>query len=274
MSAVEKQGFLKEILALKLIMGISVLIGLKATALFLTFVTFKNKIMPFLSIPILYASLISYLVALASHPLINLPVILGKSSDGSFPLWSTLLFGPFLFFVRAFVFLRRMKIGEPLFNEISDGLFVGGWPTSLEHLPPGDPAIIDCTCELPRSSALSNNAYLCIPTWDTRAPEPFQIESAVRWACKKRDLKKSVYIHCAYGHGRSVCVMCALLVTLGLAEDWKAAEKMIREKRPSISMNNLHRKSLEEWSKNRITPTWARQSALSSLKLYSTSGMH
>jgi hypothetical protein len=52
------------------------------------------------------------------------------------------------------------------------------------------------------------------------------------------------------GHGRSVCVMCALLVALGLAEDWKAAEQMIREKRPSISMNTLHRKSLEEWSKH------------------------
>jgi hypothetical protein len=44
--------------------------------------------------------------------------------------------------------------------------------------------------------------------------------------------------------------MCALLVALGLAEDWKAAEHMIREKRPCIRMNTLHRKSLEEWSKH------------------------
>jgi hypothetical protein len=47
--------------------------------------------------------------------------------------------------------------------------------------------------------------------------------------------------------------MCALLVALGLAEDWKAAEQMIRKKRPSISMNALHRKSLEEWSKHLLT---------------------
>lgn len=235
-------------------MGISKLIALMATALFLLFVLFKSLNLPLLSILLLYTSLISYLVSIASHPYLNVPLLLGKSSDGTFPLWSTLLFGPFLFSIRIFVFLRRMMIGEPLFTEISEGLFVGGWPSSLEHLPPGDPAVIDCTCELPRSSVLSRNAYLCFAIWDTRAPQPFQIESAVRWACMKRALKKPVFIHCAYGHGRSVCVMCALLVTLGLAEDWKMAEKMIKEKRPSISLNNLQRKNLEEWSINRITP--------------------
>ena len=55
------------------------------------------------------------------------------------------------------------------------------------------------------------------------------------------------------GHGRSVAVMCALLVALGLAEDWKNAEKMIRERRPYIRMNSLHRNALDEWSKNRIS---------------------
>jgi len=55
----------------------------------------------------------------------------------------------------------------------------------------------------------------------------------------------------ATGHGRSVCVMCALLVALGVAEDWKNAEMMVREKRPKIRMNADHRKNLEEWSKYR-----------------------
>lgn len=47
--------------------------------------------------------------------------------------------------------------------------------------------------------------------------------------------------------------MCAILVALGLAEDWKQAEKMIKEKRPFIKMNYLHRKSLEEWSRHLIS---------------------
>lgn len=58
---------------------------------------------------------------------------------------------------------------------------------------------------------------------------------------------------CLTGHGRSVAVMCALLVALGIAEDWKNAEKLIKQKRPYIRMNALHRKALEEWSKHRIS---------------------
>lgn len=55
------------------------------------------------------------------------------------------------------------------------------------------------------------------------------------------------------GHGRSVAVMCALLVALGITEDWKTAEKLIKQKRPYIRMNALHRKALEEWSRHRLS---------------------
>ena len=47
--------------------------------------------------------------------------------------------------------------------------------------------------------------------------------------------------------------MCALLVALGKAEDWKNAEKLIQEKRPSIRMNALQYKALEEWSKHQLS---------------------
>jgi len=47
--------------------------------------------------------------------------------------------------------------------------------------------------------------------------------------------------------------MCALLVALGITEDWKTAEKLIKQKRPYIRMNALHRKALEEWSRHRLS---------------------
>jgi protein-tyrosine phosphatase len=53
------------------------------------------------------------------------------------------------------------------------------------------------------------------------------------------------------GHGRSACVMCAILVALGIAQNWKDAENIIRERR-KIKMNALHRKNLEDWSKHRV----------------------
>lgn len=234
--------------------GISVLIGIKAATLFIIFVYLRNLGFILLSFPVLYASLISVLVSIASNPLINLPILLGKGSDGTFPLWSLVMFSPYLYFVRAFSALRRLRSGEPPYSEICEGLYVGGWPSSPDKLPPGRPAIIDCTCELPRKLELSgNHAYLCVPTWDTRSPQPADIEAAVKWACRKRAQKIPVFVHCAYGHGRSVAVMCALLVALGIADDWKTAEKLIRERRPYIRMNALHRKALEEWSKDRIS---------------------
>lgn len=75
------------------------------------------------------------------------------------------------------------------------------------------------------------------------------------------------------GHGRSVAVMCALLVALGVADDWKNAEKLIKEKRPYIQMNALHRQALEEWSNYRLSsPKRSEEIGLSSVILSSASG--
>ncbi|KAM1251847.1 hypothetical protein ACFX13_040755 [Malus domestica] len=235
--------------------GLSVRIGWKAAVLFALFACLKSSGFTVLSIPFLYASLVLALVSLAAHPLIDLPMLLGKNPDGSFPTWSVIMFSPYLYFVRFSSAFQRLHSREALYTEISEGLFVGGWPSSPDKLPPGDPAIVDCTCELPRKCEVTWHSYLCVPTWDTRAPPPAAIESAVKWACRKRAQNKPVFVHCAHGHGRSVAVMCALLVALGVTEDWKNAEKLIREKRPHIRMNALHRRALEEWSKHRLSPS-------------------
>lgn len=233
--------------------GISVFIAIKAAVLFMLFVGLKRFGLLLLSLPFLYASLISVLVSIASHPYINLPMLLGKTSDGKLPFWSLIMFSPYLYLARNFSIIRRFFSKEDPFNQICEGVYVGGWPYSIEAMPPGNPAIIDCTTEFPRRDEFSGNAYLCIPTWDTRSPHPADIESAVKWACRMRAQGRPVFVHCAYGHGRSVAVVCALLVALGVAEDWKSAEKLVRSKRPSIRMNSLHRKALEEWSKHRLS---------------------
>ena len=179
--------------------GISVLIALKATTLLLCFASLRNLGYTLISAPFLYASLVSFLVSIASHPSIDLPMLLGKNPDGSFPIWSLIMFSPYLYFVRFFSALRRLRSGEPPYTQVHEGLYVGGWPSSNEKLPPGDPAIIDCTCEFPRLKEFSGLPYRCIPTWDTRSPQPADIESAVKWACRKRELNRPIFVHCAYG---------------------------------------------------------------------------
>ena len=34
---------------------------------------------------------------------------------------------------------------------------------------------------------------------DTRSPQPSEIKMAVRWACRKREQKRPVFVHCTYG---------------------------------------------------------------------------
>ena len=179
--------------------GLSVLIGLKCATLFIFFLSLRMFEFTLLSIPFLYASLVSFLVSIASHPSINLPILLGKGSDGNFPIWSLIIYSPYLYFVRAFSFIRRFTSGEPPYSKIDEGLYVGGWPYAPDKLPPGNPAIVDCTCELPRKREITGSAYLCIPTWDTRSPAPGEIERAVKWACGKRTQGVPVFVHCAYG---------------------------------------------------------------------------
>lgn len=231
-------------------MGISTVLGVVATAfLILSFRMLQSGFSEPQVAPVLYYALIGYILAMASP---RFPSILGKAPDGKFPLWSRLVFSPFFVWVKLYVLFKSVMTFwmEPAFSEIAEGLYVGGWPTTQEHLPPGKPAVIDCTCELHRFDVVSDvDAYLCIPTWDTRSPQQAQIEDAVRWACKFRTQGRPVLVYCSFGHGRSGCVMCAVLVALGVAEDWKHAERLVREKRPSIRLNADQRKNLEEWSK-------------------------
>uniref|UniRef100_A0A0D9XX00 Uncharacterized protein n=1 Tax=Leersia perrieri TaxID=77586 RepID=A0A0D9XX00_9ORYZ len=168
------------------IMGISKAVGIAGTALLVTSVGLWKIGLRIVAVPFLATSTIAYIVTVASHNSINIPWILGKNSKGRFPLWSNVLFGPFLVLARVYATVKRHMRKEAVYDMITEGLYLGGWPFMLKHLPPGDPSVIDCTCELPRSDFVPTNEYLCVPTWDTRAPAISQIEFAARWACEKR----------------------------------------------------------------------------------------
>ncbi|XP_024543747.1 uncharacterized protein LOC9633029 [Selaginella moellendorffii] len=232
-------------------MGISLAVGIPAALILAAGAALNGSIRHrIFLLPLLHTSLIGFTVALFSHPGINNPRILAKSLHGSFPLWSSLLFYPYLAGTRLYVRFRRRAGLEATYTEICDGLFVGAWPFQRDHIPPGNPAVVDCTNELPRTVGLEL-PYVCIPAWDTRSPSPEAIELAVRWALVKRSQNHPILIHCAKGHGRSVAVTCALLVALGVVGDWKEGESLIKRHRPRIRLNAAQRKSLQEWQLRR-----------------------
>ena len=180
-------------------MGISKVTGIAATAFLVTSVGLCQLGMGVVVLPFLHTCIVAFVVTVASHDAINLPWILGKNSVGRFPFWSFILFGPFLLLARTYAMVKRYMRKESVHDKIVEGLYLGGWPFLLTHLPPGSPSVIDCTCELPRSCFVPADEYLCLATWDTRAPTPHQIEKAARWACEKRSEGKPVYVHCAFG---------------------------------------------------------------------------
>ncbi|KAL0299076.1 UNVERIFIED_CONTAM: hypothetical protein Sradi_6567400 [Sesamum radiatum] len=66
--------------------------------------------------------------------------------------------------------------------------------------------------------------------------------------------------------------LCLMSWTKCYSNVGENAEKLIKEKRPYIRLNGLHRKALEEWSKHRLSPPKRNgQSGVSAVILSSAS---
>jgi len=177
--------------------------------------------------------------------------LLGKNQKtGRFPLWSWILFWPYHTGLRLKLLLEQTCVNdEPVLNELKEtqpGWFIGGWPRRPDELPPTPAAVIDVTCELPRTCP-KDTPYRCVPTWDTTGPSGLtRINEAIEWAVHQRAMGRNVLIHCAHGHGRSAAVLCAVLVHLGVAESGLEAITLIQRDRPLAKLNSLQRKAVDE----------------------------
>lgn len=156
---------------------------------------------PFETYLILHASLVGFVITICTLPFVNWTRVLGKLDSGLIPGSSYFLFWPYFLSLHAHVALKRYFSTELRFTEVRDDLFVGAWPSRPADIPARGllPAIIDCTCELPRMSCAMCSPYLCVRAWDSCAPTPSDIELAVRWAMLKRVEGIPIFIHCANG---------------------------------------------------------------------------
>ncbi len=77
-----------------------------------------------------------------------------------------------------------------------------------------------------------------------------QIDEGVKWALKQRESGRPVLVHCAHGHGRSLVVMCAILVVNGLAGDFLEAYKIVKAARPKVRLNGRQHKALVQWQEH------------------------
>jgi hypothetical protein len=196
-----------------------------------------------------HISSVGFAVAVASLPSLDKKTtgFLGKRNDGTIDLARLILFAPYHLGLRAKLAIQRKLGNEPTWNAVAMDLFIGGWPNEASSSPPvSGLAVLDVTCELPLQ--LEPSAYLAVPVWDTRAPSPEQIEMGVRWALHQQMNKgHRVLIHCAHGHGRSGCMMAALLIAKGLAGTVLEAEAIMKKARPRVRLNARQRRAVETW---------------------------
>ncbi len=214
----------------------------------------------------LQAVVAGYAVSIAASDLLakRTTSLLGKRPDGSISPVRYALFLPYHIGLRTKLRLERSGEGVPgaevarragshedPFNKIVDGLYLGGWPANERLLPPRGRrgiAICDVTCELPRRAMLAE-AYCVVPCWDSHAPGPEAIDSAVHWVLGKLDEGYAVLVHCAHGHGRSAVITGGVLRRLGVAATVDDAGGMMKKARPLVKMNSRQLAALAEWER-------------------------
>lgn len=140
------------------------------------------------------------------------------------------LLAPFVLFA-AGVSRVGARLGIKERTQVAPGLWVGGWPRSRSE----NEAQLDCTAELPRRGHSAN--YACVPMLDGLAVAQPALRTAVALVRAWRREGKQTLVHCAFGHGRSVAVACAVLVLDGDARTLADALAMVRATRPGARLD-------------------------------------
>lgn len=85
--------------------------------------------------------------------------------------------------------------------------------------------------------------FLWLPVTDHTAPTEDQLDFGVMAIEQFVALNKKIYVHCKNGHGRSPTLVAAYLIKTGKTP--QEAEAFIKEKRPSMHLEDEQRQALE-----------------------------
>lgn len=135
-------------------------------------------------------------------------------------------------------------------SEVSPGVFLGPrlFPWEADGLRArGVTGVLDLTSELPTAAVFAREPFErhAVPTLDRAPPPPALMDAAVRWAVARVEAGQSVYVHCAFGRGRSATVAAAVLVALGRAPGAAEAVAMVAAARPSVRVKGEQFAALE-----------------------------
>jgi hypothetical protein len=154
---------------------------------------------------------------------------------------SYLQYGPYLILYGLLLLAFRLDRRHRAYTEIEPGLYLGcrllpGDKAGMEQVCLG--ATLDLTAEWPEVGFMRNGGtYYCLPTLDATSPTVDQLSAGARWITEQRDAGKTVYIHCAFGHGRSATILAAYLIYAGKAESPDEAISLLKKQRPGVKLS-------------------------------------
>ncbi|AHG20279.1 hypothetical protein Z042_12040 [Chania multitudinisentens RB-25] len=131
----------------------------------------------------------------------------------------------------------------PAISPLIDGVFLGIYPRT----PPEQHAVLDLTSEFPRSHALCDVAYHCVPMLDLVNPDEATLSAAVYELEQLRTTQGSVLVHCALGLSRSALVVAAWLLQRYPELAPTQAVAQVRKARPQVVFTPEHMELLEKW---------------------------
>ena len=178
---------------------------------------------------------------------LNKPNWFLKSYKGKVNTFILILNLPWLIFTFIVWHIQRILSKENSCNQITGtNIFIGRRLLS-DELPQDINVVIDLTCEF-NEPFFKNVVYINIPLLDAIAPsqEIFTIIDDL----KNKIIGKSVFIHCAQGHGRTALFTSILLVKLGISSNYCDAHKLILISRPKATLSGSQERFLNSANKN------------------------
>ncbi len=167
--------------------------------------------------------------------------------------WLQPLFFPFrLVSFVVFAVSRVLRRGGDTVCEVVPGLAIGprlfAWEAE-ELRSRGYTGVVDLTSELPVARVFTATPFErhAGPTLDRAPPTDPALDRAVAWTVERIASGRAVYVHCAFGRGRSALVTAAVLVRLGHATTADEAVAKVAAARPQVRVAGEQWDALVAW---------------------------
>jgi len=165
--------------------------------------------------------------------------VFGKRPDGRRALTSTIILLPYLLLIWSTWRIALLASRESAYDRIDPGLLLGRRSRAHESVPCVD-VIVDLTCEFSEPSTLSRrDGYICFPVIDGAPPRDaegwIELVQRIDWP------ERSVFVHCAQGHGRTATLAISMLLYAGRASTVDEALSLVRAARPGAGLGSAQR---------------------------------